>query len=70
MHNYEIHIRRHGTSLIVLASVHTGDYAAVRRARSLRAAAESVQVWRDGDCVYSSAAGERPPLHQVQPPFG
>jgi hypothetical protein len=57
MNTYEIRILRKGIKDIkspdIYSSSHISDHAAVRRAQSLAASDDIVEVWRGATCVYS-----------------
>jgi hypothetical protein len=53
MENYEIRILKGSGGPIIYAGTHISDMAAVRRARAITGAADVVEVWRGGDCIYA-----------------
>jgi hypothetical protein len=58
MENYEIRIVKKGQHPVILAGLHSSDFAAVRRAQSLADKDDEVEVWRDLNCLYSTRSGE------------
>lgn len=54
MENYEIRIVKKGSGPFIYACPHLDDHAAVRRAQSLAADGDAVEVWRGLDCVYAT----------------
>ena len=58
MDTYEIRIVRKGIkSADIYSSSHISDHAAVRRAQSLAAGEDHIEVWRGATCVYSGGIG-------------
>ena len=52
MEKYEIRLVRKEGGPVVYASTYISDYAAVRGARSLAAAEDSIEIWRGMHCIY------------------
>lgn len=57
MTSYEIRISRRDGQILVIESRLIGDHAAIRRAQTLAAVGELVEVWRGMVCIYETAAG-------------
>lgn len=56
MTSYEIRISRRDGQLLVIESRLMGDHAAVRRAQTLAATGDLVEVWRGMTCIYETAS--------------
>jgi hypothetical protein len=52
MEKYEIRLVRKNGGPVVYASTYISDYAAVRGARILAAAEDSIEIWRGMHCIY------------------
>jgi hypothetical protein len=52
MEKYEIRLVRKDGGPVVYASTYISDYAAVRGARSLATAEDSIEIWRGMHCIY------------------
>lgn len=51
---YEIRIIKDGRHPFIYACTHASDHAAIRRAQSLAAENDKVEVWRGLDCIYAA----------------
>ena len=61
MDTYEIRIVRKGIkSPDIYSGSHVSDHAAVRRAQTLAASDDFIEVWRGAICVYSGALDQMP----------
>jgi len=56
MEQYEIRIVLEGRAIRVYPSLQVGDYAAIRRGRTLAKGQEGFEVWRTGTCVFAQQA--------------
>jgi len=60
METYQIHIARGGYETLTHACLMASDFAAIRHARNLADnAAEHIEVWRRGECVFAGEPGPR-----------
>ena len=55
MRTYEIRITRNGAGAFVYGASHSGDYAAIRRAKSLAEDGDIVEVWCGLKCIFTEA---------------
>ena len=52
MEKYEIRLVRKDGGPVVYASTYMSDYAALRGARHMAGAEDSIEIWRGMDCIY------------------
>ena len=59
LETYEIRIIKQGHGPFIYACPQASDHAAIRRARSLAAAEDKIEVWRGLDCIYATPLERR-----------
>jgi hypothetical protein len=64
MSSYEIRLcKREGIASEVIRVRRVSDFAAIRNARAIAKAGDSVEVWRGSECIYTGANQVAPPLN-------